>query len=203
MPNYKPDKIYEAYERSILKKKEKINEMDMKDIHDKIKNFFKNNPKPSDKDIHNLANSLDIDEHEFEEHIYMILGSLLKEDKIKGGLADKRKPSDFDPKELKMGIEIEMEHTDDEKLAKEIAMDHLVEIPDYYSRLKKMEKNAEKNIAEEKLQDPLLKKIDDHISQLKDMKKEAPNVIKPSYDNLINKFQKMKNKIARTVKIGE
>jgi len=67
----------------------------------------------------------------------------LSEDKVKGGRADKKKPEDFDQKELKMGIKIEMEHTDDAELAKEIAMDHLTEFPDYYSRLEKMEKEAE------------------------------------------------------------
>lgn len=40
------------------------------------------------------------------------------------------------------GIEIEKEHTEDETLAKKIAMDHLVEFPDYYDRLEKMEKAA-------------------------------------------------------------
>lgn len=42
-------------------------------------------------------------------------------------------------KQLKMGIKVEMEHTDDEKKAKEIAMDHLWEDPSYYSKLKKIE----------------------------------------------------------------
>ena len=59
------------------------------------------------------------------------------ETQIKGGLADKNEPSDFDPKELKMGIEVEKEHTDDIKVATEIAMDHLKEYPNYYTRLKK------------------------------------------------------------------
>lgn len=66
-------------------------------------------------------------------------------DKVKGGLADKKNPKDFDSKELKMGIEVEMEHTNDKELAKEIAMDHLAEFPNYYTLLKKMEKKAEKN----------------------------------------------------------
>jgi hypothetical protein len=42
-------------------------------------------------------------------------------------------------KELEMGIKIEMEHTDDKDVAKEIAMDHLWENPSYYSKLKKIE----------------------------------------------------------------
>jgi hypothetical protein len=69
-------------------------------------------------------------------------GECEHEDKLPGGLADENHPYDFDPNELAMGIEVEKEHTHDEALAKEIAMDHLKEIPDYYTRLKKMEDEA-------------------------------------------------------------
>ena len=55
-----------------------------------------------------------------------------KEDNIPGGLADKKKPSDFDPKKLEQGIKVEMEHTSDRKIAEEIAMDHLTEDKNYY-----------------------------------------------------------------------
>jgi len=51
---------------------------------------------------------------------------------------------EVDPEELKMGIEIEKEHTPNPKLAEQIARDHLKEIPDYYSRLKRMEAKAKK-----------------------------------------------------------
>lgn len=44
--------------------------------------------------------------------------------------------------QIRKGIKIEMEHTNDEREAEVIAMDHLVEIPDYYDRLIKMEKEA-------------------------------------------------------------
>jgi hypothetical protein len=47
------------------------------------------------------------------------------------------KEEDVDPKELKMGIEIEHEHTDDPNEAKKIALQHLAEVPDYYTKLKK------------------------------------------------------------------
>ena len=43
-------------------------------------------------------------------------------------------------KQLKMGIKVEKEHTSNDKIAREIALDHLGELPDYYTRLKKMEK---------------------------------------------------------------
>lgn len=44
-------------------------------------------------------------------------------------------PSEVDPKELKMGIRVEMEHTDDPKEAQHIALQHLAEDPKYYSKL--------------------------------------------------------------------
>lgn len=50
--------------------------------------------------------------------------------------------SKFNSNELKMGIDIEKEHTDNPNIAKSIAKDHLSEIPDYYTRLKKMEAGA-------------------------------------------------------------
>ena len=62
------------------------------------------------------------------------------EEKIKGGLGDDRPDSDFDAEQLKNGIEVEMEHTKDRKIAKEIAKDHLSEDPNYYKKLKKIEK---------------------------------------------------------------
>jgi len=65
---------------------------------------------------------------------------LKKADKIPGGLADKKKPSDFDAKKLKAGIKIEMEHTSDRSVAQEIAMDHLTEDSEYYKKLKDVEK---------------------------------------------------------------
>lgn len=48
--------------------------------------------------------------------------------------------SKFDIKQLKMGIDVEMEHTDDQKIAKQIAKAHLSEFPDYYTHLKEMER---------------------------------------------------------------
>ena len=47
--------------------------------------------------------------------------------------------------QLQMGIPIEHEHTQNKELATYIALQHLDEIPDYYTRLKKMEADAKKN----------------------------------------------------------
>lgn len=51
-------------------------------------------------------------------------------------------------KQLARGIKVELEHTTDPKLAREIALDHLAEIPDYYSRLAQMEKGAVREAAD-------------------------------------------------------
>ena len=67
-------------------------------------------------------------------------GTMEKGDKLKGGLADKKKPSDFDSKQLRIGTNVEMEHTKDRQIAKEIAKDHLSEDPNYYEKIKKIEK---------------------------------------------------------------
>ena len=50
----------------------------------------------------------------------------------------------FIQKQLNMGEPIEHEHTKDHELAMDIALQHLDEIPDYYTRLKKMEASAKK-----------------------------------------------------------
>jgi len=74
-------------------------------------------------------------------------------DIITGGKADKKKPQDFDKEQIKMGLKVEMEHTDDPMVAIEITMDHLTEFPDYYTRLDKMEKQAKGDTKSEGLVD--------------------------------------------------
>jgi hypothetical protein len=46
--------------------------------------------------------------------------------------------------ELEKGMEVEMEHTTDEDMAHEIAMDHLLEDPKYYTNLSKIEEKKGK-----------------------------------------------------------
>lgn len=46
-------------------------------------------------------------------------------------------------KQLSKGIKIEKEHTKDTKLAREIAMDHLAEDPNYYTKLRSLEESKE------------------------------------------------------------
>jgi hypothetical protein len=46
----------------------------------------------------------------------------------------------FDPLQLAKGVVVELEHTDDLDVAKQIAKAHLLESPDYYIELEKMER---------------------------------------------------------------
>ncbi len=66
------------------------------------------------------------------------IGYLLKD----VGYHDFSPDSEFNANELKRGIAVEKEHTKSLMVAKLIAKDHLKEIPDYYKRLDKMEKEA-------------------------------------------------------------
>ena len=44
----------------------------------------------------------------------------------------------YDPEQLKMGTEVEMEHTTNREMAEMIAKQHLAEDPAYYTKIKKM-----------------------------------------------------------------
>lgn len=60
-----------------------------------------------------------------------------EENKVEA-LARKHKVSvDKIEKQLKIGTKVEMEHTDDPKEARKIALDHIAEVPDYYTKLLK------------------------------------------------------------------
>ena len=54
-------------------------------------------------------------------------------DEIEGGLGDDKSPLEFDPEQIKKGMKVEMEHTNDPLIALEIALDHLTEDPAYYT----------------------------------------------------------------------
>jgi predicted GNAT family acetyltransferase len=91
-------------------------------------------------------------------------------DNVKGGLADNMnikeiakhhgvKLSDLMP-EYKKGIQIEMEHTDKESVAREIARDHLFEDPKYYTKLAKIESHGYTEIIKKRLEQISNGKVD-------------------------------------------
>ena len=58
-------------------------------------------------------------------------------DAIPGGLSEGCDVSDFDPGQIAKGIKVELEHTRSRVIAREIALDHLVEDAKYYDKLEK------------------------------------------------------------------
>lgn len=65
----------------------------------------------------------------------------LEKDKIPGGIGDKKDIKDFCPKQVAMGIRVELEHTSDKAIAEDIVKDHLTEDPMHYTKLKEVEKS--------------------------------------------------------------
>lgn len=102
-----------------------------------------------------------------------------------GGLADGKKKSDFDPKQLAAGVKVEREHTDSKKVAAEIAEDHLTEDKDYYKKLKTIEKSLS-------MLDDMFKAVAHEQFDLTDVggkkapakKKKAPTPVKPSSEKV-------------------
>lgn len=68
-----------------------------------------------------------------------------KENKLKGGKGDKLDADHVNYHEFTKGWKHELEHTDDIDKAKEIALDHIAEDPNYYTRLDMVEYQAEKS----------------------------------------------------------
>lgn len=103
--------------------------------------------------------------------------NLKKEEKLEGGVADNKTLKDIAKKhdkkgyyhvddmvsslktQLNKGIKVELEHTKNKTKAKEIAMDHLWEDPNYYDKLKKIE-TKERNEVTEKWSEKYKKSID-------------------------------------------
>jgi hypothetical protein len=117
-----------------------------KDKTDVAKFMMKRPKGQKDEKFHAFVEAKGMNPHGAEETVYDLLGKCAAEhkDKIPGGKADKASPKDFPKDQMSMGQKVEMEHTNDPTLSREIASDHLEEFRDYYTRLKQMEQEAEK-----------------------------------------------------------
>ena len=104
--------------------------------------FFNKNPNPDDESFHDFAESKGINKHKLEAEAYELATGHARF--LGDGRAKEKSvtESDVDSGELSKGTEVETEHTPDRTTSKRVALDHLAEIPDYYTRLKKMEDSA-------------------------------------------------------------
>ena len=94
-----------------------------------------------DEDFHAYAEKLSMKPDELENVEHSIMKSFFGQGRY-NEVKDK-KPI-IDPKELAMGVKVEMEHTNDPEIAKRISLDHLSEISDYYTRLAALEAEGKK-----------------------------------------------------------
>jgi hypothetical protein len=67
-----------------MKISERIRSAQGPNIRETIKTFFKANPNPDDKKVHQLAAKLKISPHDLETHIYALLSDLLSESSEQG-----------------------------------------------------------------------------------------------------------------------
>lgn len=110
--------------------------INQKDLDNEIVEFLIKNPKPSSQDLIQWAKDNGFCEFRTQESIYALLSSVINAGRAK----DKGVTEDeVDAKELAKGVKVEKEHTTNAHLAKRIALDHLAEMPDYYTKLLEME----------------------------------------------------------------
>jgi hypothetical protein len=104
----------------------------------KLLEYFRYNPLATDADLFEYAEKVGIDYDELLDHALALVGMFVGAGKYVNEGGHKH----IDQTQLRMGIEVEKEHTVCELIAERIAKDHLTEIPDYYTRLKHMEEDA-------------------------------------------------------------
>jgi hypothetical protein len=122
---------------------------------------------------------------------------------IKGGEAENMSPSDLAKKhgvklkdiekEIEVGVKIEMEHTDSKEKAKEIAMDHIAEFPDFYTNKKYGTIASEKGLEtvnEEESTYTIKDDVERILKTIKTAKPQHKETILKMISNLEKKYQK-------------
>lgn len=96
------------------------------------------------------------------------LDKVASKEKTHGGLGDDQPDKKYDSEQLEKGMKVELEHSNDPQVAKEIAKDHLQESKDfkgekggkYYDKLEKLEDDVKEELTEpEKVKANLLLKL--------------------------------------------
>ena len=105
-------------------------------------------------------------------------------EKLPGGLGDNKPDSYFDPDQLEMGIKVEMEHTTDPELAREIAKDHLTEDPKYYTKLQQIDPHhgSVRRAAKDPKIEALKRRIEDLTQTAEQLKRRMEALTGPEVD---------------------
>ena len=102
-----------------------------------IFDFFEQYPASDFDDYAGFAESQGIDVHQAATIACALAGKYVAF--LRGGKSQGLDPNSVDPDQLSAGMQVESEHTPDQATQKKIALDHLAEMPDYYSKLEQME----------------------------------------------------------------
>jgi len=103
---------------------------------------------------------------------------------IPGGLAEGKSPLEFDSEQLAAGMLVELEHTDNIFMAREIAMDHLMEDKNYYIKLRKMENEEPRAYNQQEIKALFVNKLD---LLAKQVSKEA-ETDQMSYEDTLQRY---------------
>ena len=104
---------------------------------DEVLLFFRENPSAGRQDLLALDTALGVTKEEIENLEFELCKALCS----KIGKHVNHGEETVDKDQLEMGIQHEMEHTNDQYIARLIALDHLYEIPDYYTQQSKVNKD--------------------------------------------------------------
>lgn len=104
---------------------------------DEVLLFFRENPSASRQDLLALDKALGVSKEEIENLEFELCKALCS----KIGKHVNHGEETVDKDELEKGVQHEMEHTNDQYIARLIVLDHLYEIPDYYTQLEKIDKD--------------------------------------------------------------
>lgn len=114
------------------------------DVCADVVEFIKNFESPTEEDFEQAAEQCGMAVEELKLTVFDLAHALL----LGIGKHSDVPDEEFDPEELQKGIEVEMEHVNNTLIAKMIAKDHLMEIPDYYNRLDSLEKEGQDDQAQ-------------------------------------------------------
>ena len=102
-----------------------------------IYDFINKHPNPDDDQIHELAEKHGINPHEMENHIYRFLTAI-----VRGGKSAGKKVR-VSPHQMRVGMQVEKEHSPLKPIRRKTVKDHIVERGDYYTPLKKFVEKKE------------------------------------------------------------
>lgn len=116
-----------------------------------LKNWLAKHPNPEDQEFHDyvekelIPKGIVKDVHEAEDVMYQLSTEAAKfESEGKSNTEKSKLPKSIPSSTIRKGVKVELEHIDSPEAAKKIVRDHLVEGPQYYDELAKMEDRLKK-----------------------------------------------------------